>query len=152
MKVLSTKLTQERQEKKTLFLWKLKHLKKEEGELPPREELLAEYLKEIHGIDVPKDFSKMLKQAHLEHHGTAFNMSFDIVDSVVVACSLWGEYIAKTVDYNNLICQQVLSMARIHTSVIATRDILKTGIQLRKQPDYRFSVQVSYDGMIVVYY
>ena len=150
MKSLTATLTRSQKEAKSLFLMKLKHLRKVKQQ-PSPEIQVAEYLKEVYGVDVPENFPEELCTAHTTFRSSEFSISFGIVDAIVFACSLWKEYIAKTVDYNHLICEQVLSMVRIHAAVIATRDITKAGIQLRKQPSYRYSVQVTYDGLIVVY-
>lgn len=150
MKSLIATLTRSQEEAKSLFLMKLKHLRKVKKQ-PSLERQVAEYLKEVYGVDVPETFPEELCAAYATFHCGEFHISFGIVDAIVFACSLWKGYIAKTVDYNHLICDQVLSMVRIHAAVIATRDITKSGIQLRKQPSYGYSVQVTYDGLIVVY-
>lgn len=150
MKSLTAELTHEQEKAKSLFLLELKQLKKSKKQLSP-EKQVAEYLKKVYEIDVPEDFSEDFCVAYSTFHSGEFNMSFDVVDAIVFACNLWKEYIANTVDYNHLICEQILNMVRIHAAVIATRDITKTGIQLRKQPSYGYSVQVTYDGLIVVY-
>lgn len=150
MKSLTATLTRSQKEAQYIFLEKHKLLKKAEKQLSS-EQQVSEYLKEIYGVEVPEDFPEELGAAHATFHGNEFSISFDSIDAVVSACDLWKEYIAKTTDYNRLICEQVLSMIRIHAAVIATRDIVKSDIQLRKQPSYVYSVQVTYDGLIVVY-
>lgn len=150
MKSLIATLTRSQKEAQYMFLAKHKLLKKAEKQLSS-EQQVAEYLKEVYGVDVPENFPEELCTAYFTFHSGELDLSFDTVDAIVFACSLWKEYIAKTLDYNRLICEQVLSMIRIHAAVIATRDIVKSDIQLRKQPSYSYSVQVTYDGLIVVY-
>lgn len=150
MKSLTATLTPEQRESKSLFLMKLKRLRRVKQQ-PSLEIQVTEYLKEVYWVDVPENFPEELCTAYFTFHSGELDLSFDTVDAIVFACSLWKEYIAKTLDYNHLICDQVLSMVRIHAAVIATRDIVKAGIQLRKQPSYGYSVQVTYDGLIVVY-
>lgn len=150
MKSLTAELTHEQEKAKSLFLLELKKLKKAKKQ-PSPEEQVAEYLKKVYEIDVPEDFPEELCAAYATFHSYEFHMSFDVIDAIVFACNLWKEYIANTVDYDHLICEQILNMVRIHAAVIATRDIAKTGIQLRKQPSYGYSVQVTYDELIVVY-
>ena len=150
MKSLIATLTRSQEEAKSLFLMKLNHLRRVK-ERPSPEEQVAEYLREVYGVDVPENFPEELCTAHAVFHNGEFHISFELVDAIVYACSLWKEYITKTVDYNRLVCEQVLSMLKIHSSVIATRDIVKTDIELQKQPNCGYSVQVTYGGLIVVY-
>ena len=110
---------------------------------------VQDYLTEVHGIKVPENFSVKVTMAHRHYHGTGFQMNLSLVDSIVCACELWQEYVE---DFDALVCREVLSMCRIHTSVVWVRNLgAEHKMPLKKQPPYYFRTQVSYTGEINVH-
>lgn len=101
-------------------------------------DILEKYLNLVHGIRVVPEFSKRLKEAHNQYHSSRkFDISFNVVDSIVASCDMWLFYLASNEDYDLLVCQEIFSMARIHTSVISGRNIQEVqGVKLRKPVPY----------------
>jgi len=113
----------------------------------PVAQTIQEYLQEVHGINVPKNFGAQLTLAHREFHGSPFNMRLSLVDTVVQACQYWREYVE---DLDALVCNELLSMSRIHTSVVWQRSLIADGVALKKQPPFYFETIVTNDGKLIV--
>ena len=91
---------------------------------------VIKYLENRYHITVPENFFDELDEAIDHCHHTGFCFSLALVDVVVRACLMWIDYVE---DINSLICHEVLSMARIHVSVIWARSLLRDGFALRKE-------------------
>lgn len=111
----------------------------------------VEYIVCTHGIEVPEDFSKQLKMAHFEFRMTPFYMPFKTADSIISTCKMWEPYIAEE-DFDKLVCGELISMPRIHASVLAARNFEKQqNLRLTNEPNYFFVTIVDYSGSIKVY-
>ena len=101
-------------------------------------DILKKYLDLVYGIHVVPEFSEKLKEAHKQYHSSyKIDISFKLVDAIISSCDMWHFYLASKEDYDSLVCQEIFSMARIHTSVISGRNIQEVqGVKLRKPVPY----------------
>ena len=126
----------------------LKNLFAQANKETPVAEKVQKYLNEVYGIKTPENFASKLVMAHREFHGTPFDLSLKLVDAIIDACELWQEYV---VDWDALVCQEVLSIVKIHTSVINLGFLNKENVALKKQPSIYRSTTVTLDGQIRFY-
>ena len=91
---------------------------------------IIKYLENFYDVIVPQNFFEQLDEAITHSHNTGFCFSLALVDIIVDACMLWEDYVE---DIDWLICHEVLSMARIHVSVIWERSLLRDGFALKKE-------------------
>lgn len=108
---------------------------------------IAEYLKNIHAIEVPETFTEQLLTAHMESYTSAFCIPFSTIDAIVDACELFGEYV---LNISQLVCTEILTMARIHTCVISKATLEKTLIPVSKNLPGSFQAIVKKDGTVSV--
>ena len=108
---------------------------------------IIEYLTNYHNIQVPKNFSSQLLVAHQESYSSSFNISFRTIDAIVHACELFDEYVLSL---NQLVCFEILTMARIHTCVISKTALAKDLIPLRKEVPINLKAIVKKNGRISV--
>ena len=116
--------------------------------------VICKYLSEIHHVSIPKDFAEQIIDAHNRFHASEKNISFSfkLVDAVYSACELWKEYLASSEVFDQLVCQEILSMVRIQTSVIAGRNFTERQcLPLKKQPPFLFTTIVTEFGALKVY-
>ena len=108
---------------------------------------LCNYIEQVHDIVLPEDFMEKLVNAHCKFNQfRSFYMNYEHVDAIVTACHVWKDYIADN-EFNNLLCGEFLSFAKIHTSVIQAPKIQSIkGIRLVAYPDFRFATIVSKNG------
>ena len=111
---------------------------------------ICEYAKAVHGIHIPEDFSLTLLDAHRTFFQTSsFYMNLPHVDAIVASCETWKKFIANQ-EFDSLVCKELESFARIHTSVIQALKIESVqAIRLEKQPDFRFTTIVNKHGYLV---
>ena len=111
---------------------------------------ICNYIEQVHSISLPENFIKKLLGAHCQynrHH--PFYMDYEHVDSIVTACEVWEDYIAPD-DFSKLLCGEILSFAKIHTSVIQAPKIESVqGIKLLTHLDFRFGTIVSKTGDVI---
>lgn len=100
--------------------------------------VVEKYLTFVYHITPIPEFSMRLKEAHNEHYSSRnIILPLNVVDTIVSSCSMWFPYLNSIEDYYNLVCQEILSMVRIHVSVIAGRNIEEIyGITLKKPAPY----------------
>lgn len=122
-------------------------------------QLITRYLEEVHFISTPENFPAILKRELHTNYGLDKNCAIPFVtlDSIVRSCYKWHDYLANKESFDLLICLEVLSMAKIHASVISTRNIyqkqvakgvrLKEGVTLPE----RLTTIVTHHGNIEVY-
>ena len=116
--------------------------------------IMAEYLKDVYQINIPEDFAHQLACDHCVFH--AFSRGIEVtertIDTIVKSCSLWKDYLDDTdASFSNLVCNEVLSMVRIHTSVIAGRNISEVpGVSLKETPPYLKVTIVTLEGALRV--
>ena len=91
---------------------------------------IIKYLENFYDVIVPQNFFEDLDEALSHSHHADFSISLALVDVIVDACMLWEDYVE---DIDSLICHEVLSMARIHVSVIWARSLLRDGFALKKE-------------------
>ena len=91
---------------------------------------IIKYLENFYDVIVPQNFFEELDEALSHSHHADFSFSLALVDVIVDACMLWEDYVE---DIDSLICHEVLSMARIHVSVIWARSLLRDGFALKKE-------------------
>ena len=102
-----------------------------EHKLPASATKITNYLVQTYNVDLPAHFVQELNEA-LSHssHSSNFGFSLEMADVIVKACRMWTDYVE---DINSLICHEVLSMARIHVSVIWARSLLRDGFTLKRE-------------------
>ena len=105
------------------------------------------YLTTTSGIIVPEDFAVQLCSTHSQFYRTTFNMSINVIDSIIDVCELFREYVY---DIDELICFEILSMVRIHTCVINNHTLSKNLVKLKKQIPKNFQAIVRKNGSIEV--
>ena len=109
---------------------------------------VIKYLENRYNVAVPEDFFELLDEAFNHSHHADFCFSLALVDVIVDACLLWEDYVE---DIDSLICHEVLSMARIHVSVIWARSLLRDGFTLKKKiPSTRETVVNNRGNLIVI--
>lgn len=108
---------------------------------------LCNYIEQVHNIVLPEDFMEKLVNAHCKFNRFhSFYMDYKHVDAIVTACEVWEDYIAPG-EFNKLLCSELLSFAKIHTSVIQAPKIQSVQcVRLAVFPDYRFATIVSQNG------
>ena len=112
---------------------------------------LIEYLEITHGIRLPDGYAVSLSQANANTRRTAFSISSEAIDGIITACDMWKEFI-DIVDYDKLVCKEVLAMVQIHSSVISARTFQQDyGILFKKEPSKSFVTIVNNSGNIKVY-
>jgi len=111
----------------------------------PEAKKVQKYLQEIHKVNTPTDFASKLVLAHYEFRTSPFYMSLQLVDAIVEACNHWKDYV---MELDTLICNEVLSMARIHTSVIHEYFLRKHGFTLKQKPSLFRETTVRENGEI----
>ena len=123
----------------------LKYIFEQANKETPAAEKVHKYLQEVHGVKTPENFAVKLTLAHHDFRGSPFTMNLRLVDAVVEACEHWQEFVAN---WDELVCAEVLSMARIHTSVIHRYFLIKKGFFLQKQPSLYRKTTVTAEGNI----
>jgi len=108
---------------------------------------VSEYLKNIHQIEIPETFPEELLTAHMESYTSAFYLPFSTIDAIVDACELFEEYV---LNFNQLVCNQVLTMARIHTCVISKSYLEKSLIPVNKNLPSTLLAIIKKDGSVTI--
>ena len=108
---------------------------------------IAEYLKNIHAIEVPETFTEQLLTAHMESYTSAFCIPFSTIDAIVDACELFGEYV---LNISQLVCTEILTMARIHTCVISKSYLEKSLIPVNKNLPSTLLAIIKKDGSVTI--
>lgn len=128
-----------------------KHFDRDRSYRPERNKSIAlkitEHLKDVRGIEVPKTFSEQLLTAHFESYNSLFNIPLHTIDAIVDACELFEEYVANI---HQLVCTEVLSMARTHICVISAYTLAKALVPLKKDLPLNFRVTIKKDGSTIV--
>ena len=111
---------------------------------------LCSYIEQVHSIELPADFIEQLLNAHRKFNRfQSFYMNYNHIDSIVTACEIWKDYISYG-DFTKLICGEILSFAKIHTSVVQAPKIESVqGVKLLTPLDFRFGTIVSKSGEVV---
>ena len=97
------------------------------------------------GIVTPDNYASKLILAHRKFRGTPFYIRIQLVDSVLQACEYWREYVE---DWDSFVCDEVLSMVELHTTVVCLYFLRKKGIPLKKEPSLSRETIVAYTGTI----
>lgn len=118
-------------------------------------QVICKYLTEVHNIRSPQDFAEQITDAHNRFHAGEKTISFPlkVIDAIYSACDMWREYLESSEEiFDQLVCQEILSMVRIQTSVIAGRNFAeKQCLPLKKQPPFLFTTIVTGSGALKVY-
>ncbi len=116
----------------------------------------ARYLQEVYSINTIKGFAYKVNTANAHTYSTERRgqISFRTLDSIVESCEKWRPYLLNQESFDLLVCLEVLSMAKIHASVISMRQFaehqgsqgvcLKEGVEV----PYLFATVVSYYGLL----
>ena len=114
---------------------------------------ITKYLERVHDIHVPANFSRKLKFSYLKYYRTGNHVSLDTIDSIITACKYWEEYLQTEEDFFTLVCDEVNSMVRIHTSVISFRNFKEQHpkVQWKNEVPFGFTTIVTIGGTIQVY-
>ena len=141
---------------KRRFLQRLSMAKKAKEEWSKdNAQVICEYLIDVHQVQVPEDFADQIMSAHKQFYTGErdIHLSFKLVDVIYVACTMWKDYIYDSKEvFDQLVCEEVLSMERIRTSVIAGRNFAeKQSMPLRERPPYLFTTIVTEHGALKVY-
>lgn len=108
---------------------------------------IAEHLKSAHGIEVPETFSEQMLTAHQESYSCSFSIPLSTIDAIVDACELFEEYV---LNISQLVCSEVLTMARIHTCVISKHTLNKNLIPMKKDLPINFQAIIKKNGSVTV--
>ena len=133
------------------------NLAKKNGETWPKDtsQVICRYLTDVHQVHIPQDFAQQIIDAHNRFHAAEkkFSFSFKLIDAIYSACEMWKEYLANSDEtFSELVCQELLSMIRIQTSVIAGRNFAERQcLPLKKQPPFLFTTIVTEFGALKVY-
>lgn len=149
-------LSEEKSNARKLFLWQMDKAKKaKEGWVKDTPLVICKYLREVHNIRVPDDFAEQITSAHNQFYLAEKNIQFPFrtVDAIFSSCDMWRKYIDDSEGiFDQLVCQEILSMARIRASVIAGRNFSeKQCLPLKEQPPYLFTTIVTESGALKVY-
>lgn len=106
---------------------------------------ITEYLKTVRGIEVFEDFPVQLLSTHQQNYGNVFYISTRTIDAIVDTCELISEYVY---DINELICHEILSMAKIHTCVISKKYLSNQLIRLKGSMPEHFQATVHKNGVV----
>lgn len=111
---------------------------------------ICKYIEEVHEIDLPKEFVDDLLAAHCRfYQRSPFYMDYHHVDAIVAACEVWRSYIDRD-QFTKLVLGELISFARIHTSVIQAGKIQSVQqVRLVTAPDFRFATIVGKTGNAV---
>ncbi|MBQ2835618.1 MAG: hypothetical protein IJE68_02135 [Clostridia bacterium] len=117
------------------------------------------YLQEVYLINTPTDFPKRLNMANSRHESVvkSLKLSFNTLDGIVKSCEKWKDYLADQQSFELLVCLEVMSMTKIHASVIAARNFHEKqgamGVRLKDDVyiPYLFTTIVSHFGEVMVY-
>ena len=90
---------------------------------------ICEYLKNIHGIEVPDVFSSQLLTAYQESYASSLNLSLTTIDSIVQACEVFEEYVQNM---SELVCLEVITMIKLHTCVISKNSLTNALIPVKE--------------------
>ena len=154
-KVLPTRLPHHLVHAKNTFVQNLKLAElKNEPWAENSNEVFSRYLKDVYNINVPEDFHEQLELATNEHfaYSRKFFLSYKHLDAVIKSCLEWLDFLENSKEvFDELVCKEVLSMARIHTSVISGRNIgNQPGIRLKKSPPHLLVTIVTIDAYVRV--
>ena len=118
-------------------------------------QIICKYLTTVHNVQVPLDFAQQITDAHIRFHASEKTILFplELVDVIISACDMWKEYLDNSEGiFDQLVCMEILSMARIKTSVIASRNFSeKQCLPLKERPPFLFTTIVTEDGALKVY-
>lgn len=121
--------------------------------------VITRYLQQVHSIETINGLAQKLNAANVNHDtiDKGMNLSFRTLDSIVKSCEKWREYLADKESFDLLVCLEVISMTKIHASVIAARDFDArqgaSGVHLKSDAcvPHLFTTVVSYHGMVQVF-
>lgn len=99
------------------------------------------------GICVPENFSSQLRKAHNTHRDSEFSMNPAYLPSILRACEHWKPFLSDE-DWNTLVLQELLSMSRIHVSIINLRDLQIKFNLIHFPADKRVQTRVSSEGLL----
>ena len=109
---------------------------------------LFKFLEKEHGICVPKDFPDYLLEVHAQSSNAEFVIPARTVDSIVLACNEWKQYLRNKNDFVPLFCNELVSMVKTHGSVFSVYFSELAGFQLVNKPDPSYAIIVSKNGVI----
>lgn len=121
--------------------------------------ITTRYLKEVYSINTIKGLAHQLNLANSKHDSVekSINLYFRTIDCIVESCEKWRKYLADQESFDLLVCLEVISMAKIHTSVIAARNFHERqgarGVHIKNDVSipYLFTTVVSYHGTLQVF-
>ena len=108
---------------------------------------IVEYLQKIHGIHVPEDFAEQLYITHVEFNSSLLLISLRTLDSIVHVCELFEDCVAN---YDLFVCQQTLSLLRIHTCIISEHTLVKDPIHAKCKLPTSIRAIIHKNGSITV--
>ena len=117
------------------------------------------YLQQVHHINTISGLAKKLNIANSRHPSDekALNLSFQTIDAIIDSCEKWRKYLADQESFELLVCLEVISMAKIHASVISERNFSKrqgaSGVRLNCDAyiPRLFTTVVSYHGSLQIF-
>jgi len=108
---------------------------------------LQKFLKEEHGIILSYDFIEELRAAHHQHSDTNFFIPSQTLDSIIYVCRYWEQFLSNKSDFNNLLCRELISMAKVHASVFSVYFIEKAGFELvAEKPAISYAIIINSNG------
>lgn len=112
-------------------------------------ESIVRYIQEHHCINVPDDFVIELLSAHFNVSAAPFTMHHSAVDGIISACTEWKQYLSDQTDFDRLVCHELISMAKSHTSILSVYFIENAGFRLvETKPVPSYALIVDRDGEV----
>ena len=108
---------------------------------------IVDYLRTVRGIEVLEDFPLQLVTIHQQNYSNEFNISTRTIDAIVDACEIFSEYVY---DMNELICHEIISMAKIHTCVLSKKHFSKQLIRIKDNMPELLQATVQKNGRVCV--
>ena len=108
---------------------------------------IADYIRTVRGIEISEKFPIQLVTIHQQNHGNVLNLSTRTIDAIIDACEIFSEYVY---DMNELVCCEILTMAKIHTCVLSKKHFSKQLIRMKDNPPDSLLAIVQKNGFVQV--
>lgn len=112
-------------------------------------ESIVKYLQDNKNINVPDDFETQLLQAHFNVSDAPFSMNWSAIDAIISEGKKWCRYLSNQEDFDQLVCYELISMARSHASVFSVHFTESAGLRLLgTKPAPSYALIVYRDGEV----
>ena len=112
-------------------------------------ESIVQYLQDYKNINVPDDFATKLLEVHYIVSCNPFTMKLSAIDAIISESKKWCRYLRNQEDFDQLVCYELISMARSHASVFSVHFTEKAGFRLlQTKPAPSYALIVYRDGEV----